>query len=220
VWDTEVRVRLKSPAPGGECIQPFILAYGMNTSFTACELVEEHVGNVSVGFYLESLDVRGEWVVVAEHDALLLGHIEVVNEEPLDDENKDTKTETSEAEIDQDSTALWVSIITAISLVAVAVLFLSRRGSKDSDEVVDLWGAEDPSNLPTPMDQDLAVAMVSTPDPSPPQSVISAKPQWVSDWQKLPAGGSYSTNDSGQWYQDGDGEWWLSAADGSWNRHS
>ena len=220
VWDTEVRVRLKSPAPGGECIQPFILAYGMNTSFTACELVEEHVGNVSVGFYLESLDVRGEWVVVAEHDALLLGHIEVVDDEPSDDENKDTKAETSEAEIDQDSTALWVSIITAISLVAVAVLFLSRRGSKDSDEVVDLWGAEDPSNLPTPMDQDLAVAMVSTPDPSPPQSVISAKPQWVSDWQKLPAGGSYSTNDSGQWYQDGDGEWWLSAADGSWNRHS
>ena len=223
VWDSEIRVRLKSPAPGTECVSPLTLGSGMNTSFAACGLVEGHFGNVSLGFYLESLDIRGEWVMIAEHEALLLGQSEVVGDEPSDDgpdDNKDTKTETSEAEIDQDDTALWVSIITAISLVAIAVLFLSRRGSKDSDEVVDLWGSEDPSNLPTPIDQDLAVAMVSTPDPSPPQSAAPAKPQWVSEWQKLPAGGSYSTNDSGQWYQDGDGDWWLSAADGSWNRHS
>ncbi len=86
--------------------------------------------------------------------------------------------------------------------------------------MVDLWGEETPSNMPKPMDQDLAVAIVSSPDPTLPQNTETQKPQWVAEWNSLPAGGSYSTNDSGQWYQDGDGDWWLSAADGSWNRHS
>jgi len=224
IWDTEVRVRLKSPASGSDCSQPFILESNMNSSFVACELIEDHFGNVSVGFYLESLDVRGEWVIVGEHDTILLGHIEVVDNGTSDDgpadDGKDTKAESSEAEVDQDTTALWVSIITAISVIAVAVLFLSRRGSKDTGEVVDLWGEETPSNMPKPMDQDLAVAIVSSPDPTLPQNTETQKPQWVAEWNSLPAGGSYSTNDSGQWYQDGDGDWWLSAADGSWNRHS
>ena len=163
-------------------------------------------------------------MIVGEHNAILLGHIEVIDNGTTDDESaeggKDTKAESSEAEIDQDSTTLWVSIITAISVIALVVLFLSRRSSKDAGEVVDLWGEETPSNMPKPMDQDLAVAMVSTPDPIPPQNTVTQKPQWVAKSNDLPAGGSYSTNESCQWYQDGDGDWWLSAADGSWNRHS
>ncbi len=222
-WGSQIRIRLMAPATKGICTEQFLLESGSQSTFEACRLLEDSKGNMTLGFYVEALDVRGEWVIVGQHDTILRGpseEPEVPSEEEEKEEETNSESDSKEAVTNEDNTALWVSIVSAISAVAIAFMFISRRNAGKEGEKVDLWGAEDPSNLPIPMDQDLAEALVSTPDPSLPQSTVSNKPMWVDNWQKLPPGGSYSNNEAGQWYQDGEGDWWFSANDGSWSRNS
>ena len=225
-WGTSIRARLQSPAPGASCTVEVIIPAGVSQNVTACELLPETIGNVSLSLLLEAMDVRGEWTVIEGPLQFKLEGpppIEVpddVVDEPEDDAGK-KDAEDSKSAVNEDNTARWVSIITALSLVALGAMYLSRRREKKEElsEAEELWGMEDPSNLPIPIDHDLAVAMFENPDPVPEQRLIS-KPQWVAEWESLPPGGSYSETADGKWYQDGEGDWWWSQPDGSWSRRS
>jgi len=220
-WQTSTRVRLLSPAPGVQCIDEFELQSGAEISITACSLLEESEGEHNLNLIIETLDIRGEWVVLSQDTFTLSRPVEKVDEEPLHaDDSEETKTDIVESKSDSSSTTLWVGGVSILALIAISLLLKSRRGEEEETEEVYLWGMEEPTGVPRPIDQDIAIIMLEV-DETPTMSTQSpAKAQWVKDWQSLPGGGEYSSNEEGQWYQDGEGDWWWSQPDGSWSRRS
>ena len=221
-WQTSTRVRLLSPAPGVQCLDEFELQSGAEISITACNLLEESEGEHNLNLIIEALDIRGEWVVLSQDTFTLLRPVEKVDDEQPkeEDDPEETKTDIVESKSDSSSTTLWVGGVSILALIAISLLLKSRRGEEEETEEVYLWGVEEPTGVPEPIDQDIAIIMLEV-DETPTMSTQSpAKAEWVKDWQSLPGGGEYSSTEDGQWYQDGEGDWWWSQPDGSWSRRS
>jgi hypothetical protein len=221
-WQTSTRVRLLSPAPGVQCIDEFELQSGAEISITACNLLEESEGEHNLNLIIEALDIRGEWVVLSQDTFTLLRPVEKVDEEQPKEEDgpEETKTDIVESKSDYSSTTLWIGGVSIFALIAIGLLFKSRRGGEGETEEIYLWETEESIGAPEPIDQDIKEIILGV-DETPTMSTHSpTKAQWVKDWQSLPGGGEYSSNEEGQWYQDGEGDWWWSQPDGSWSRRS
>ena len=221
-WQTSTRVRLLSPAPGVQCIDDFELQSGAEISIIACSLSEESEGEHNLNLLIEALDIRGEWMVLSQNTFTLSRPVEKVDEEQPKEEDDpgESKADVVESKSDSSNTTLWVGGVSILALIAISLLLKSRRGEEEETEEVYLWGMEEPTGVPEPIDQDIAKIMLEVDETPTMTTELPVKAQWVKDWQSLPGGGEYSSTEDGQWYQDGEGDWWWSQPDGSWSRRS
>ena len=221
-WGSMIRIRLMTPAPLGICTEQITIDRQTNITFQACRLLDDARGNMSLGFYVEALDVLGEWVIIEQHETILRGppeEVEEVTEEPDEQDNSTSQSDSKEASAESVNMALWGTVVATLVAVAIAFMAISRKGSNDLEGEAEFWSNEDSPETALSSDQDLVDASISTPN-SLSQDTESSKLMWVENWEKLPPGGSYTSNEAGQWYQDGDGDWWFSSSDGSWSRNS